>query len=500
MKESSPVPTSREFWLGYADLRPLGVFRILLGLVTLWDIFRRSEFLTAWHTDLGVLPRAALVEGIARPWRLSLLDMMGTPGMVTTFFVIAAIAALGLTLGYRTRLCTMLCWLFVVSATERNLGVTDSSDTLHRVLLFWMMFAPAGAVYSLDRALDDVGTKSWPPMGSAVGFRFMQLQVLVLYTVTSITKGGIHWLDGSAVYRALQVWDFARPTATFFVDNLGFLSVPMTWSSLALELCVAPALVLGFYRVKLRRIIIVAATLFHLGIETMLNVGMFSLMMPMTYTLFLWPQALDWLDSKRPTFPRLVAWFRTTGQKILPDPAPHHVDWVGTPRNTRVLAGLGVLMAIIIGDQFHEANPKIPRPPEPLVAVMESMSLWQNWRMFAPNPVFDSGPWTADGVLADGLRVDVLAVAAPEFGVPPGGRWVYSRWNKYRLHVAQQNQSGYLPWLARYLCAQYNSDARAKGRTKLESLELVFHSRRSHAPWEPENPIMDRVMHRQRCP
>lgn len=491
-------PFTREFWLGATDLRPLGIIRILLGLVVLWDIFRRSEELVAWHTDLGVLPRQALVEGIARPWRLSLLDMMGTPGMVTTFFVVGTLAAFCVTIGFKTRLATVLTWMFVVSVQERNLGVTDSSDTLFRVLLFWMMFAPAGAAYSLDRALARLRQGGaelvWPPRGSAVGLRFMQAEVVILYFVTSVTKGGEHWRDGTAVYRAMQVWDFARPTADFVVSYLGFLSRPMAYGALVVEFSMA--CLLWFPNVRARQAALAVGTAFHvLGIELTLNVGMFSLMMPICYSMFLWSGACDVVDRNLPSFPGVVAWAQRKGFGLLSDvPEP---GWVGRPINARVFGILAVMMGTIVWDQVHEVNKLVPRPPEPLVAVMESLSLWQNWRMFAPNPVFDSGPWTAEGTLQDGSKVDVLAVAMPGFATPPPGRFIYTRWNKYRLHIRQNDQRGYLLWLGKHICRQFNR-GRRDGQL-LDNYELVYHLRRTHAPDEPAAPEQLLTMWKHYC-
>ena len=520
-------PFSRAFWLGTVDLRPLGIIRILLGLVTLWDLFRRSEDLVAWHTDLGVLPRQALVEGIARAWRLSLLDMMGTPGMVATFFVVAAVAAFCLTIGFKTRLANVATFFIVISLQERNLGPTDSSDTLYRVLLFWMMFAPAGAVYSLDRALarlkDPQSWRAWPPRGSAVGLRMMQLEILILYFVTSVTKSGDHWRDGSSVYRAMQVWDFARPTADFFVAHLGFLSHPMASATLVLEfsMCVC----LWICNLRVRKFIVLAGTLFHLGIEFHMNVGMFSLMMPITYTMFLWSSACDKVDRWLPSFPGVVARAHRWGLGNISDPPM--TAWVGRPINRNVLAVLSVMMGTIMWDQVHEVNNQFPRPNQAaitvarvaarsgveiprivvfagtavgefLTATMESLSLWQNWRMFAPNPVFDSGPWTAEGVLQNGSRVtDVLDIAAPGLAHPPRWRMIYSRWNKFRLHVRTPEQRGYLLWLGKYICRQYNRDRRPPNL--LDNYELIYHLRPTHGPDEPAKPELRQVMWKHYC-
>lgn len=45
-----------------ADLRSLGVFRIVLALLVLADLANRATDMTAHYSDRGILPRAAVVE------------------------------------------------------------------------------------------------------------------------------------------------------------------------------------------------------------------------------------------------------------------------------------------------------------------------------------------------------------------------------------------------------------------------------------------------------
>jgi hypothetical protein len=479
--------------MGEGDIRPLGLYRIVVGALVLHDTLRRTAAFRAWHTDEGVLPRAAVFEGVARPWRFSLLDMMGPTDLVAVFFVFGAISALCLLLGYRTRLATFCTWIFLVSVQERNLGVTDSSDTVLRVMLFWLIFSPAGAAFSMDRALSD---RPGNMRGSMVALRIMQLEIATLYYVTAVAKSGDHWRDGSALYRALQIWDFARPTASFYVEHLAFLGRPMAYGTLLLELALPFGLILP--NLRFRKVVLLGGLGLHTGIELMMNVGMFSFVMMTTYILFLWPSAVDKIERRLPRMHGLTTFFRERLLRVVPDPAPVDRGWVGTPKNAMVMAVTGTLMGTIVWDQFHEVNSRFPRPPAPFVQVMESLSMWQNWRMFAPNPVFDAGPWTAEGVLTNGTKVDVLAHAAPEFAHPPDGRWLYTRWNKYRLHIRTPEQRAYLLWFGRYLCRQWNQDRRS-GEPLLDHFELVYHLTQTHGIGAPANPPAPTMMWRHYC-
>jgi hypothetical protein len=69
-------------------------------------------------------------------------------------FAAAVLVALGLLVGYRTRLMTFVVWLLVFSIQWRNPLVDRSAETLLRLLLlFWGMLLSLGAWWSVDRAL-----------------------------------------------------------------------------------------------------------------------------------------------------------------------------------------------------------------------------------------------------------------------------------------------------------------------------------------------------------
>ena len=57
-------------------------------------------------------------------------------------------------IGYRARLATIACWFLVMSIHNRNPMILSAGDILLRLLLFWAMFLPLGARYSVDAALD----------------------------------------------------------------------------------------------------------------------------------------------------------------------------------------------------------------------------------------------------------------------------------------------------------------------------------------------------------
>ncbi|MCB0386621.1 MAG: hypothetical protein KDD43_14610, partial [Bdellovibrionales bacterium] len=141
------------------DLRSLALFRVSLGLLIIADLINRGRYLVAHYTDFGVLPRHALLEYFANKWHVSLHLAGGSEGFQAFLFAVAFIFALMLMVGYRTRLATIVSWVLLVSLQLRNPMVLQGGDALFKMLVFWAMFLPLGAKFSVDSALSGVQSK-----------------------------------------------------------------------------------------------------------------------------------------------------------------------------------------------------------------------------------------------------------------------------------------------------------------------------------------------------
>ena len=198
-----------------ADLRSLAIFRISLGLLLLTDLIQRAADLTAHYTDAGVLPRAALFGSPAsNPWHLSLHVISGTWPVQAVLFLLAGLFAGLLLVGYRTRRTTFVSWVFLISLHSRNPLLLYGGDALLRLLLFWSLFVPLGARYSLDSLLN-TSSDRLPKRVVSMGTVALLAQVVVLYEFTAVLKSGVEWhQESSAVYYALNLDQFATPLGT----------------------------------------------------------------------------------------------------------------------------------------------------------------------------------------------------------------------------------------------------------------------------------------------
>jgi hypothetical protein len=222
------------------DLRSLALFRISLALVVLTDLCLRALDLRAHYTDFGLLPRAITIAEYAPQGFLSLHFLGGTVFSQVILFLAAALCAVGLLLGYRTRLMTILSWMLLVSLHNRNPMILDAGDVLLRLLLFWAMFLPLGAVYALDGVLTPP-SRRLPERVLSVGTVALILQVCFVYWFTAALKHDPVWrTEGSAVYYALNLDSFATSFG-LWLRQFPTLLPPLSFVTLIVE-AVGPCL------------------------------------------------------------------------------------------------------------------------------------------------------------------------------------------------------------------------------------------------------------------
>jgi hypothetical protein len=371
-----------------------------------------------------------------------------------TFYAAGVVPILALTLGYRTRLATLLTFVFVHSVENRNVLLCDSGDTLVRMMLFWGLFTDLGGRFSLDVRL---GRRPPARTTRATFVRFMHLQVALMYVCSVAAKTGPSWADGSAVGRALADPDFARPFGAWLVG------VPLACRALThLTLAVEggfPALTLApWAQPWATRIGILSGVALHAGILLTMRVGIFSVIVMATYITFMDTDLLDALSKPLP-------WLAAKGEIRVP--------WSG--RLEWALAGvLAVHFAVIVRSLL---------PTVPAWAARETALAgnWQNWAMFSPDAPYASYRLFARGQDVLGQDVDPLLLAAPELLVQR--RTWYQRWDKIRGSVAAARKRALGP-LGRYVCHTYNRDA---SHPRLDEFRLLLDIEPVDAPGVPPN-------------
>jgi predicted DCC family thiol-disulfide oxidoreductase YuxK len=291
-----------------ADLRWLGIFRILFGLLLTADLLRRWAVATDFYTNDGVLPNHfSLFRPLGRDV-FSIYHAFSTLPEVSVAFALTLIVFLAFTVGYRTRLFHLLSLLCITSLNARNLLVENGGTVVMNLLCFWTAFLPLGRRISVDALLrslreepdhdtSDLNRRperddSAHAYHSLAVFALM-LQWSIIYFFNVVHKSGKGWHDGSAIHWFLYqdrivTWFgvFAREHAPYW------LLAGFTYATLVVEGVLAGVLLVPFSQVAMRRLGLLLAIGLHGGIAATSRLGPFSYAMTV---FFIWRlSAEDW--------------------------------------------------------------------------------------------------------------------------------------------------------------------------------------------------------------
>jgi len=442
------------------DLRSLALFRIGVAITVLIDLADRVRDLDALYGAAGVLP-PALARSL---WDVRVAASLFTwvapwPSLLWAGVVALAIATVCLALGLAPRLSAAAAWLLLAALQDRNPGLYMSGDRYLLLLLMWCILLPTGARLSLHPAPPGVTRiRSWAGAG-------LLLQIVLVYVLTGLKKTGAEWLDGTALWYALNQEQYVTAAGRWLRSQtalIGSLSLVIKWVEIF-----GPLLVLSPVRNAAARGIAVGLFwIMHLGLHTFQAIGVFQLVGLAAWSAFL-PSAL---------------WDRLSPAKSAADAGANHADQRIRPArwSERLalvpLAYLAIVMVYTGTGLVVRGTPHYPVPAQ-VDKVASFLHLQEGWAMFAS--VGPYGTWyLAPGRLADGSEVEVLRRAPLDWTRPldvqsaqRGFRWTLYLGNAIRRGLVEAPfQATYSPLLA-YLCRDWN--AHHERERRLEHVSLV---------------------------
>jgi hypothetical protein len=534
-------------WFGEvfdADLRSLAVFRVVMAVIVLIDLVGKTRNLTAFYTDDGLLPRQVLLQQL-RPWSVSLNMVSGTFLVSALLFGITFVAALCLLVGYRSRLSSVVVWAMVLSIQWRNPYVLHAADELLRVLLFWAMFLPLGAMWSLDRFRGATPSRVSSRFVS-IGVAGLFLQIAFMYWFAVILKSGREWrTEGTALSYALSADHLASPTGTFLLRFPELLKV-LTFGTLAIEV-IAPLLLLSpFLKGPLRTIGVGLVICLHLGILVTMNIGYFPLLSAFCVVCFLpgwfWNTALPHLAGAFPPvghgaryLSSIPGRFRAGALGYLvrsrwqPNPSPVRggadaaftPDRVGEHTSERQGKGRLVLHSSVVSNLLAAffliyvfimnittvTDYDMPLP-DYSVPMSVALGLDQRWAMYSPRPAQVSYWFTIPGVLKDGTQVDLLPAAADQepdragpvsWERPPNVNETFRDmyWLRYLTTLTRPDPQERLLHFGGYICRSWNAWY-PNGPMQLQTFEIVYFTQPT-LPDGDRGEVDNRVIWQHRC-
>ncbi|SHK83127.1 Vitamin K-dependent gamma-carboxylase [Reichenbachiella agariperforans] len=251
------------------DLRSLAVFRMLLGVFVLLDLWVRFEDLEMFYTDDGVLQSADVLKmyGSIHAW-------YGTADWQYFLFGLTALFSLMIALGFFTKWATVATYVLIVSLQLRNPAVNNAGDLLLACVLCLSIFLPIAKVWSMDARRKPTDLESQFGFSSPWTFLFL-LQLILMYSMAGMSKNNGTWnFDGLGIFYSMNLHTYAKKSALFLL-GYSWLMWLLNYATLFLERFLWWGLLIPKYRGIMRAVLVISYVLFHFGLFWFMELGMF---------------------------------------------------------------------------------------------------------------------------------------------------------------------------------------------------------------------------------
>lgn len=272
-------------------------FRIAFGALAAWNGLTLVANTERYFSDAGAFPwdlASAHKSWGAFAWAPHDIDHAYA---VLLAYVLVALLMMG---GVLSRVSCAALWYLQLSVAHRNPLITSDADAVFGILLFIGIFLPLGRRWSVDAWIARRLSISWRRLPSIWSARLLQLQIALIYGMTAWAK--LHedvWVQGRAIRGFLAMPSYATWPA--WHDPWPFMK-PLTWGTLAFE-CAFPLLI--WFR-PLRPWLLVAGIAFHVGIDVLMQIPLFSWTMICAYIMFVPDEtAARWMNRVEQKLGRL---------------------------------------------------------------------------------------------------------------------------------------------------------------------------------------------------
>lgn len=255
------------------------LFRLAFGALSIWYTLAVYLNLDRYYSNAGLVPWQ-VVKG--EGWRLTNWYHLAPEStwMPQLHLWVLVVATVGFVLGFGARAWTVVIALVHISLQFRNPYILNSGDRLFQIIAGVACVMPLDAKWSV---------RSWlrsrrglaPLVGNVAGQRLIQMQIAYVYIASAFAKlANRRWQAGVALRDVLSSPVFAEwPTHVQFFP----LVAAMTYGTLLFELAFP---VLIWWR-KARYLLLGFGIVFHLLIDILLMIPIFSAIMIVCYVTYL---------------------------------------------------------------------------------------------------------------------------------------------------------------------------------------------------------------------
>jgi len=456
------------------DLRSLAITRIAFGILILADLFIRSRFLKDFYTDEGVLSLYALKRIYEGNYYTSVHALSGDYYFQLFLFLLAAIFAFFLLIGFFTRIATIVSWALLVSLNLRNPLLLQGGDIIFRCLLFWGIFTPWAERFSVDSYFKKIKIEK-NFIFSLPALAFI-IQILFMYLFTGMLKTGDPWRkDYTAIYYALSIDHFSFLLGPY-IYKFPQLMKGLTFSIIWIEL-LGPLLLLIPYRNSLFRYIFVGLIAsFQFGLTLTMKIGLFPWISIASLLILLPPSFWDFLPGLQNFLSRNFAKLSGGIKYYIKGIDNWYYYRLIVPRFFNIITNILIIFLIVFvlfwnlkhsyADTFSFINK--------LTFVGKATQLRQKWNMFAPKPYSSDGWYVIVGLLDNGEIVDVFRNGKEVSWDPPENRrddFSSYRWRKLTRNMYKEKNKRFRRFYSKYICDKWNNN---RNGPKLKEMDMYF--------------------------
>ena len=285
-----------EFWFGKFDPVSASVFRISLGILMI--IFYIANF-PNWERFYAVDGMASLDPKtvLSTNW-WSIFSWTEGLFPVKVYWWIGFFSTIAFTLGFQTRIATIILYVLQTSMNMRDWVVINGEDHIFRMILFYGCFAPLNHSFSLDnffrkKKLEKKGLSDNRELPLIWPIRLMQINIALIYVINVPNKltDDFAWINGEAIYWTMvnNMWSHQIFTEYFYKWDC-LLSKIFAYGTILVE-GLFPILV---WIRETKLLSIAAITFLHLGITFLIpNVTFFTLAMICLFWVYV-PSEVTW--------------------------------------------------------------------------------------------------------------------------------------------------------------------------------------------------------------
>jgi len=304
------------FWFTPVAPNTIGLIRLLTGCLIFYITLCYSFELLAFVGPDGIVNQGLAdhfrkntsMYVMAPEWSENTIEITKTnlswsvfyhatsPYWIWAFHLGFLTANFCMAIGFFSRTSSILSWIGALAYVHRAPSGLFGMDAMIMILLFYMIIAPGGEIYSLDHYFQKMrrkkaGDPNWnespkPLILSNFVTRMIQIHFCIIYLAAATSKlQGSSWWNGTALWGVLANYSFNPMHISAYTSVLVFLTKhKVLWEIIMTTGCVYTIILESSFPFlvwnrKLKWIMICGSIILHTGIGILMGLTTFSLCM-----------------------------------------------------------------------------------------------------------------------------------------------------------------------------------------------------------------------------